>query len=296
MSKYYPLYNYLKSINKENIELSYNEIEDILGFSLPPSAYKYKSFWNKGKTHVWMTQIEKAGFRIDNCDLGKTILFVKGDSSTQKKESASKNKSTLSRKKIIKTFTQTDLDRAFEDVWSDTTYGEELKLIKNVFTENPLNVNRNIVAMKVGLIDITNSTNLSKYKSKISIPQLIDFIVNFVDLDKRIKEGDVSLIKELCEPIKLKYNIILFSFFSKYCCYHNMFIYNGDAFSIFDTILKDRIPDYIESVTKNKLETIRVTMDYLSYMKIIDKILTSNKIYSKNMRRKFDNFIWYYNR
>jgi hypothetical protein len=148
------------------------------------------------------------------------------------------------------TFTQADLDQAKSAVDADPTYGGEGNLIHDVFKKFPLNKDRLIVAMKVGLIDVTNSTNLSKHKSKIPISQLSDFIVGFKDLDTRIEKGDVMLIKELCQPLKGKNKINLFSFSSKYCCYHNVFVYGGDAFSIYDTVLKDHIPDYTNEVSK----------------------------------------------
>lgn len=198
--------------------------------------------------------------------------------------------------KALKIFTQANLDRAECAVDADQTYGEEGKLIRDAFKRFPLNNDKIIIAMKVGLIDVTNSTNLSRYKSKISISELADFIVGFSDLDARIEKGDVKLIKELCQPLKEKNNINLFSFFSKYCCYQNMFIYGGDAFSIYDTVLRDHIPDYTNSISKHGLEMMRERMDYEAYVKIIGDILTSNGIESEGMRRKFDNLIWYYNR
>lgn len=42
MSKYEPLWTYLKEKNQENIQLSFNEIKEILGFSIDHSFLKYK--------------------------------------------------------------------------------------------------------------------------------------------------------------------------------------------------------------------------------------------------------------
>ena len=42
MSKYEPLWKYLKNNNKENYKLSYKEIEDILGFGIDHSFLTYK--------------------------------------------------------------------------------------------------------------------------------------------------------------------------------------------------------------------------------------------------------------
>ena len=42
MSKYEPLWKYLKNNNKENYKLSYDEIQNILGFSIDHSFLTYK--------------------------------------------------------------------------------------------------------------------------------------------------------------------------------------------------------------------------------------------------------------
>lgn len=42
MSKYEPLWSYLKKNQKENYKLSYEEIKNILGFEIDHSFLKYK--------------------------------------------------------------------------------------------------------------------------------------------------------------------------------------------------------------------------------------------------------------
>ena len=42
----------------------------------------------------------------------------------------------------------------------------------------PFNTELAVVAMKIGLIDITNSTNISRYKSKISAVELAECIIS----------------------------------------------------------------------------------------------------------------------
>lgn len=42
MSKYEPLWNYLKENNKDNYKLSYEEIKNILGFDIDHSFLTYK--------------------------------------------------------------------------------------------------------------------------------------------------------------------------------------------------------------------------------------------------------------
>ena len=54
---------------------------------------------------------------------------------------------------------------------STEKYGEENNLITKAFEIFPYNTDCAEVAMKNGLIDITNSTNISKFKSKISVAE-----------------------------------------------------------------------------------------------------------------------------
>lgn len=42
MSKYEPLWKYLKENNKENYKLSYEEIKNIIGFEIDHSSLTYK--------------------------------------------------------------------------------------------------------------------------------------------------------------------------------------------------------------------------------------------------------------
>lgn len=53
MSKYDPLAEYLRGVSKRGTRLTFDEIERILGTSLPPSAHKYQRWWN-GNSAVWL--------------------------------------------------------------------------------------------------------------------------------------------------------------------------------------------------------------------------------------------------
>lgn len=79
-SKYTPIANYLnRQIEQRCITLTFNEIEDILSFTLPSSAYKYNAWWaneNDGNhTHArsWLS----AGWRTKNVEIGKKVTFIK---------------------------------------------------------------------------------------------------------------------------------------------------------------------------------------------------------------------------
>jgi hypothetical protein len=76
MSKYEPLARFLAG-GSSAIALTFEEIERILGFRLPPSARKYPAWWsNHESSHVqtraWLT----AGFQTGQVDIGgEKVVF-----------------------------------------------------------------------------------------------------------------------------------------------------------------------------------------------------------------------------
>ncbi len=60
MGKYAPLRGFLgRQSRREPLVLTFFEIEDIVGASLPPSAYRHRSWWANTQHHVqagaWMS-------------------------------------------------------------------------------------------------------------------------------------------------------------------------------------------------------------------------------------------------
>ena len=79
MDKYIDLKNYLLYSKKEQIHMSFNEIEQILGFSLPPSAYVHKPWWANGghsQANAWLD----VGYKVSNVNLKeKEVTFCKAN-------------------------------------------------------------------------------------------------------------------------------------------------------------------------------------------------------------------------
>jgi DNA-binding transcriptional regulator YiaG len=76
-SKYEPLYLYLRRSGKEELVLTFSEIEKMIGTSLPPSAYSRGWWSNRGdalQASAWM----EAGYHVAGIDLEKEhITFRK---------------------------------------------------------------------------------------------------------------------------------------------------------------------------------------------------------------------------
>lgn len=172
-------------------------------------------------------------------------------------------------------------------------YGPENELIKRCLNRFPSNTDPDVVAMKMGLIDITNSTHLSQHKSKINMAELSCIIASIPNIDARIKAGDPEVVNEIA---KSNDRIKLFSFASKYCCYHNRILYDKDDYSILDTVLKENLPRYFDDITRSQIQKWQDSLNYKAYNDYITKKLDECNITVKQRKKKFDHFVWYINR
>lgn len=185
------------------------------------------------------------------------------------------------------------IEEASRLVEETDNYGPENELITRCLQKFPDNKDPDIVAMKIGLIDITNSTHLSQHKSLISMDELCRIIVAISDIDTRIAAGDPDVVNEIARSNR---RINLFSFASKYCCYHNRNLYGKDDYSILDTVLKDYLPHYFSDITKGQIQRWQDGFEYKKYNDYITRKLDECGITTPNRKRKFDHFIWYKNR
>ena len=189
--------------------------------------------------------------------------------------------------------TNETIEEAGRIVAETDNYGPEMEMITRCLRRFPDNTDPDIVAMKVGLIDITNSTHLSQHKSKISMVELSSIIASIPDIDARIKAGDPEVVNLIARS---NGKINLFSFASKYCCYHNRNLYERDDYSILDTVLKDYLPRYFGDVTRNQIQRWQDSFNYKAYNDYITRKLDELGITFEFRKRKFDLFVWYKNR
>jgi hypothetical protein len=77
MSKYEPLPQFLASVGGSAHRMSFAEIERILGFKLPKSAYEHEAWWSNNATgHSHANAWLKFGWRTEAVDLkGRKVTF-----------------------------------------------------------------------------------------------------------------------------------------------------------------------------------------------------------------------------
>lgn len=188
-----------------------------------------------------------------------------------------------------------EIERQDELVKKDSSYGAESSLIGKIVRNLPRNEEIEIIALKIALIDTTNSTRLFQYKDDLPLTLLAKIIKGIENIDERIKNGDPKVVEEIARKSKEEGNVNLFSFASKYCHYHNNFAYGKDDYSIYDTVVKKSLPHYSD-ISENDIEKWRKNFQYTEFNDFIGKLLDANGIKTPDRRTKFDHFLWYANR
>lgn len=73
--------------------------------------------------------------------------------------------------------TEENIEEQHKFVGASSNYGKEGLIIHDVLNAFPFHNDLNTIAMKIALIDVTNSTHLSLYKSKLSLYDLAKLIL-----------------------------------------------------------------------------------------------------------------------
>ena len=200
-----------------------------------------------------------------------------------------KQKKSLS-KKIYLPITAENIEEQHRLVEESANYGKEGLIIREVLNAYPKHDDLNTIAMKIAVIDVTNSTHLSQYKSQLSLYDLAKVILDIPAFDVRLAAGDPELVNIIAKNVGA---INMFSFASKY---HNVEVYHRDDYSIFDGIVKESLPNYVDGLSKHKLDVWRLEYNYVAFNECIGGLLDEYNIHIPFRRRKFDHFLWYANR
>jgi len=298
-TKYQPLADYLADSGQDDVTLSFTQIEEILGFKLSPSARKHSPNWANNTVEALSWGWMPVGYESYGIDMKNEIAHFRKVSSVntsyvhEKVQKVKKTRASKTHETNGIIITNDLIEEAHRQVKATNNYGKEDDLITDCFKRFPLNNDITIVAMKVGLINITNSTHVSQHKSLISAVEIAECIVNINNIDERIKNGDPEVVNEIARS---NGNINLFSFATKYCCYHNKNLYGRDDYSILDTVLKDHLPDYFADITTGQIKKWVKSYDYKSYNDYLTNKLDDLGINVPFRKRKLDHYIWFNNR
>lgn len=215
-----------------------------------------------------------------------------------------------------------DIMRAGKDRYTDDNFSSDSFFVR-AFKNYPKNTDPEIVAMKICLVDTTNTTNLGRllgakdykdktgkmiHKDNFTLSDLVIKIISMKDFDERVEKGDVSLVTDLIKW-GMEHDLNATSFFSKYCLYHNYVAYEHDDYSIFDKVVKDNLGYYltreeakelipgirfinkkdkteaaiVATSVASKIEKMRVSGNYDAYHSLIGKVLELRGITEKDV-------------
>lgn len=178
------------------------------------------------------------------------------------------------------------------DTVNDEVYRETEPILWNMLNRFPGNKDEYQILAKVLLVDLLYSTQIFRFNGMEMLPKLVENIRDIPDFDKRIEEGDPSVVCEIYRGFDKK----LFSFASKYCCLHNTVIYGKDDYSIYDSAVRKLLPKYAKKLgvklTGVQLDKWYKEDNYEAFNNAVDEVLDAAEITIENRKRKFDLFLW----
>lgn len=168
-------------------------------------------------------------------------------------------------------------------------YKQQANALKWLFETYPNNTNLNEIIIKVACLDRLYSTNITKsYK----IPQVAQHILN-LNFDDRVQKGDITLIDDIANLGRSgeQGGAKILSFASKYCVWHNDYIYKKDDFVIFDSIVKTKLKEFNEQfeffTPKFSKKDLK---DYKKYKEILERFREFFGL--KCSFRDIDRYLW----
>lgn len=128
-SKFADLNRYFSNLKADEITLTFNEIERIIGQKLSNSAYQYPAYWYESKTHMLPKCWNENGYKMIDLNLkGQKATFIK----INRKDIAEKNKPMLIEQTNNMSFTKKDPAIPIEEVLNSINkYYSELQSDKN---------------------------------------------------------------------------------------------------------------------------------------------------------------------
>jgi hypothetical protein len=79
MGKYDALRDHLRRQSRSRVEMTFEQVADLLPGGLPPSAYNHIEFWANTKgSHIQANSWQDAGFRTESTNMtARRVTFVR---------------------------------------------------------------------------------------------------------------------------------------------------------------------------------------------------------------------------
>ena len=237
--KYAELTSWLQQSNKEHVSVTFDEIKAILGF-LPPSAYKFSTFWgNDGSVSSHFAWLN-AGYRAKNMNLTKQqVEFVQTEIAHSLPRVPKVVKRKSPEKKIrcdIPTPSPEEVENYLEKWRRMENYSLQENALNKLFSiVYPTNTNLDDVLVKTAVLNEFYSTSI------FNVFPVAKHIVS-LDIDARLQCGDVSLVEDIATVEISGKAKRFYSFATKYCSHHK-----PNDFPIYDSYV-EKILQYYSKV------------------------------------------------
>ncbi|MDN5299348.1 MAG: hypothetical protein PWP51_1901 [Clostridiales bacterium] len=216
--------------------MTFDMIEEVLGFELPASTRRYK--WLNEKTHSYAMGWLNAGFLVDECNLEtQTVRFTYKPSEVaailtrvydEERTTRSRSKKFVKVVDTIAKPSETEIVN-YLDRWDHVEqYRLQEKALNQLFGETyPHNTALHEVLVKVAALNQFYSTNIFK------VFDVAKHIMT-LNIDARLSTKDVNIVNEIAtvsyENGKMRN---FYSFATKYCSHHY-----PDDYPIYDSYVE----------------------------------------------------------
>lgn len=311
---YRPLVEYLINSNKDIVKLTFNEIEEILGFELAPSAKKYRQNWSNN-VHETLTQAWlPAGYESFDVSMSKQIAHFKkvgtavvSDKKVYKRTINKRVKAVNSPEDEILLDIPDNLLSLENDEFFMVKLSKSNSIIVEVEIENDSGY-RHIGKMAFDVMYETNdyskesfynvinkiATENSTRTSKVVMSLLAEYCSNqnnrFLE---RLKEGNPQLVDDLLEHLVKNGERRDKSLASKICRYMNEWLYHEDSFTINDSVVRKVLPYYLAYYKIDKSLWYGKTLDVLSYVEFFRLFNALKDLIPEMNRHELDHLMWY---
>lgn len=120
MGKYEPLPQFLAATGGSKKTMSFAQIERVLGFPLPKSAYEYEAWWsNNAAGHSHARAWVEAGWKTESVNLAeRKVTFLRGINANEMKKSSPKRDPWGCMAGTVTILPGTDLTAPSGEIWN----------------------------------------------------------------------------------------------------------------------------------------------------------------------------------
>jgi hypothetical protein len=276
MGKYTKLTEYLIKLRTNEKILTFKEIEDIIGVSLPKSFTTYPECWHPNG-HSYAQEWALNGWSTHPNINNSEVFFTRENTNSDKNIKQKRNKKI--RSDIIMP-SSNEIEKYLDNWENLENYVLQENALKKLFQITyKENINMDDVLIKVCAMNNFYSTNIySPFK-------VAKHIVN-LNIDEKLINNDLSLVNDIKE-VKIDDNKIInfYSFATKYCSHHKPLIY-----PIYDDYV-NKFLGYLNSVKQFYYNKILDLRNYLNYVDIINKFKEYFHLEKYNVK-EIDKYLW----